>query len=315
MAESILPTTGEELEVKNEFPATATEKSQVTSGDAELDVDDDLLREIAKVFLEKGNKEYKQGEANDAINSYTEGLQVNCKDKRLNAKLYSNRATAHFRLANYVECLDDATVAVQLEPTLIKAIKKGARACVELCLYKEARSWLHMGFSIENDNKCLHQLLRKTNSELNVITNSSSNLGNAYQGLGQFKTTIQHHQRHLEIAQEVGDKAGEGRSYCNLGNAYQSLGQFKTAIQYHRRHLEIAKEVGDKAGEGGSYGNLGNAYDSLGQFKTAIQYHQRHLEIAKEVGDKAGEETSYCNLGNAYDSLGEFKTAIQSLEL
>ena len=28
-------------------------------------------------------------------------------------------------IANYVECLDDATVAVQLEPTLIKAIKKG----------------------------------------------------------------------------------------------------------------------------------------------------------------------------------------------
>ena len=27
--------------------------------------------------------------------------------------------------ANYVECLDDATVAVQLEPTLIKAIEKG----------------------------------------------------------------------------------------------------------------------------------------------------------------------------------------------
>ena len=28
-------------------------------------------------------------------------------------------------IANYVECLDDATVAVQLEPTLIKAIEKG----------------------------------------------------------------------------------------------------------------------------------------------------------------------------------------------
>ena len=55
---------------------------------------------IAKVCLEEGNKEYRQGEANNAINSYTEGLQVNCKDKRLNAKLYSNRATAHFRLGN-----------------------------------------------------------------------------------------------------------------------------------------------------------------------------------------------------------------------
>ena len=55
---------------------------------------------IAKVFLEEGNKEYRQGEANNAIISYTEGLQVNCRDKSLNAKLYSNRATAHFRLGN-----------------------------------------------------------------------------------------------------------------------------------------------------------------------------------------------------------------------
>ncbi|CAH3159602.1 unnamed protein product [Pocillopora meandrina] len=319
MAESNLPTTGEELEVKNEFPTTATEESQVTSSYAELDVYNDPLREIAKVCLEEGNKEYRQGEANNAINSYTEGLQVNCKDKRLNAKLYSNRAAAHFRLANYVECLDDATVAVQLEPTLIKAIKKGARACVQLYWYKEARSWLYMGLAVENNNKRLLQLLRKTNAEPLVTANGSSNLGNAYQGLGQFKTAIQYHQRHLEIAKEEGDKAGEGGSYCNLSNAYQGLGQFKTAIQYHQRHLEIAKEVGDKAGEGRGRGycNLGNAYQGLGQFKTAIQYHQpiqyhqRHLEIAKEVGDKAGEGRSYCNLGNAYQGLGQFKTAIQ----
>ena len=55
---------------------------------------------IAEICLEKGNKEYRQGEANNAIISYTEGLQVNCKNKGLNAKLYSNRAAAHFRLGN-----------------------------------------------------------------------------------------------------------------------------------------------------------------------------------------------------------------------
>ena len=59
-----------------------------------------MFSEIAKVCLEKGNKEYRQGEVNKAINSYTEGLKVNCKDERLNAKLYSNRAAAHFRLGN-----------------------------------------------------------------------------------------------------------------------------------------------------------------------------------------------------------------------
>ena len=56
----------------------------------------------------------------------------------------------------------------------------------------------------------------------------------------------------------MGDKAGEGRAYGNLGNAYQGLGDFKQAIKYHEQHLSIAKEVGDKAGEGRAYANLGN---------------------------------------------------------
>ena len=67
----------------------------------------------------------------------------------------------------------------------------------------------------------------------------------------------------------MGDKAGEGVSYGNLGNAYQGLGKFKTAIEYHQRHLEIAKEVGDKTGEGRSYSNLGNTYQGLRQFKNS----------------------------------------------
>ena len=48
----------------------------------------------------------------------------------------------------------------------------------------------------------------------------------------------------------MGYKAGEGRAYGNLGDAYQMLGDFHKAISYHERHLQIAKEVGDKAGKG-----------------------------------------------------------------
>ena len=71
--------------------------------------------------------------------------------------------------------------------------------------------------------------------------------------------------RHLEIAKELRNQAGGGRSYGNLGNAYHGLGQLKTTIEYHQRHLEVTKEVGDKIGAGISHGNLGNAYQSLGK--------------------------------------------------
>ena len=137
------------------------------------------------------------------------------------------------------------------------------------------------------------------------------NLGIAYRSLGDFHKAIEYHECHLQIAKEVGDKAGEGRAYGNLGNAYQRLGEFYKTIGYHERHLQIAKELQDKAGEGQAYGNLGNAYHSLGNFHKAIGYHERHLQISKEGGDKAGEGGAYGNLGNAYHSLGDFHTAME----
>jgi len=47
--------------------------------------------------------------------------------------------------------------------------------------------------------------------------------------------------------------------------------------------LEIAKEIGDRAGESNCYGNLGIAYWSLGDFRKAIEYHEKSLKIAKDI--------------------------------
>ena len=157
-------------------------------------------------------------------------------------------------------------------------------------------------------------MTKSSNDEVGGKVEEGKTYGNAYQSLGDFKTAIDYHERHLKIAKEVGNKVGEGSAYNSLGNAYQDLGDFKTAIDYHERHLQIAKEVGNKVGEGSAYGSLGNAYQGLGDFKTAIDYHERHLKIAKEVGNKVGEGNAYGSLGNAYQSLGDFKTAIDYYE-
>ena len=89
--------------------------------------------------------------------------------------------------------------------------------------------------------------------------------------LRDFKKPIEYHELDVKTAKEMGDSAGEGRSYANLGDAYYSLGNFKKAIEYYERHLKITKELGDRAGEGRAYGNLGIAYRHLGDFKKAIE--------------------------------------------
>ena len=53
---------------------------------------------IAEVYKKEGNDEYKKNNFNNAIQFYTEGIKVNCKDEELNAILYSNRAAARFNL-------------------------------------------------------------------------------------------------------------------------------------------------------------------------------------------------------------------------
>ena len=71
---------------------------------------------IAEVYRKEGNDEYNKKNFNNAIHFYTEGIKVNCKDEELNAKLYSNRATAHFNLGKKLFYISFYFMAQLLSP-------------------------------------------------------------------------------------------------------------------------------------------------------------------------------------------------------
>ena len=73
---------------------------------------------------------------------------------------------------------------------------------------------------------------------------------------------------------------------------YQSLGDYQKAIEYHEKLLKIAQEIGDRYGEGAAYGNLGSTYESLGDYGKAIEYHEKLLKIAQEIGDRSSRRNS-----------------------
>ena len=66
-----------------------------------------FLSAMAEVYLKEGDNEYSKEETHDAIHFYSEGLQVNCKDVKLNAKLYSNRAVAQLLLGKILSIVLD----------------------------------------------------------------------------------------------------------------------------------------------------------------------------------------------------------------
>ena len=84
----------------------------------------------------------------------------------------------------------------------------------------------------------------------------------------------------------------EAQAYYSLGNTYTLLRDFKTAIDYHIKHLELARELSDQVGEGRAYWSLGNAFSAIGNHKEALKFAYKHLDISKRMGDKIGEETA-----------------------
>ncbi|KAM7435802.1 Tetratricopeptide repeat protein 4 [Porites harrisoni] len=127
----------------------AAKEDGVTSPAEEtVQFDDDNLRAIAERYKNEGNDEYSKKNFNNAIHFYTEGIKVNCKDEDLNAKLYSNRATAHFNLGNYSETVKDAKATIELQPHFLKAFVRGASACIQLKKFNEANVWCDNGLAV-----------------------------------------------------------------------------------------------------------------------------------------------------------------------
>ena len=78
------------------------------------------------------------------------------------------------------------------------------------------------------------------------------------------------------------------------------MGAYGKAIVYHEKHLQMAKEIGDRAGEGAAHGCLGNIQPSMGDYRKAIDCHEKRLKIAIGIGDQAREGRAYGHTGEAY---------------
>ena len=57
-----------------------------------------FISAIAETHKNAGNDAFGKHDFVKAINLYTEGIEEKCKDEDLNAKLYNNRASAHYHL-------------------------------------------------------------------------------------------------------------------------------------------------------------------------------------------------------------------------
>ncbi|NWX75961.1 TOM70 protein, partial [Alca torda] len=92
----------------------------------------------AQAAKNKGNKYFKAGKYEQAIQCYTEAISLCPPEKNLDlSTFYQNRAAAYEQLQKYTEVAQDCTKAVELNPKYVKALFRRAKAHEKLDNKKE----------------------------------------------------------------------------------------------------------------------------------------------------------------------------------
>eukprot|EP01057_Protomagalhaensia_wolfi_P005479 Protomagalhaensia_wolfi_Nauph_80__5478@NODE_59_length_4115_cov_62_940628_g49_i0_p1_GENE_NODE_59_length_4115_cov_62_940628_g49_i0NODE_59_length_4115_cov_62_940628_g49_i0_p1_ORF_typecomplete_len354_score47_80BTAD/PF03704_17/7_5e05BTAD/PF03704_17/2_3e03ANAPC3/PF12895_7/0_00027DUF3856/PF12968_7/0_0025DUF3856/PF12968_7/6_5e02Fis1_TPR_C/PF14853_6/8_8Fis1_TPR_C/PF14853_6/37AFOR_C/PF01314_18/2_3e03AFOR_C/PF01314_18/0_37_NODE_59_length_4115_cov_62_940628_g49_i04121473 len=132
--------------------------------------DDDAtaFREELQRFKAQGNDHFARKTATalrEAIASYTSGLTASEKVQdgdvethKLRSQCFANRATCHFRLGDFVSCLNDARGAIRENPANPKGYWHASRASLKLHLPKESLGFCDLALEVCGDNDDIRNL-------------------------------------------------------------------------------------------------------------------------------------------------------------
>ena len=72
--------------------------------------------QTAQQFKDEGNKAFKSGDYNQAIEHYTKAIELDST----NPTYYSNRSGAQFNLGKFQDALNDAQKCIEVDPNFQK---------------------------------------------------------------------------------------------------------------------------------------------------------------------------------------------------
>ena len=116
-----------------------------------------------------------------------------------------------------------------------------------------------------------------------------------------------------ELVRHGGDRALEARALSNLGAAYQYLGQFEQARHYLEQGLVLCDLIGDRHGHAYIVGNLGGVMLLSGDLAAAKPLLEQGLSEAQLVDDAALCAANQWELGHLAELLGDHTNAARHL--
>ncbi|KAI9698892.1 MAG: hypothetical protein M1820_007313 [Bogoriella megaspora] len=219
------------------------------------------LRMVQKLdkMKEEGNTQFKSGKFQDAVDTYSQALEVDPTNKGTNSKILQNRAMCLSKLKKYKEAIADCTRALELDPSYTKARKTRAKAMGEDGNWEEA---VREYKAVQESNPSEPGIAKDIrNAELEL---KKSKRKDYYKILGVEKDAgdneIKKAYRKLAIVhhpdKNPGDEAAAER-FKDVGEAYETLSDPQKRARYDSgEDLIDPSEMFSGGGGGGGFGGM-----------------------------------------------------------
>ncbi|XP_035111627.2 RNA polymerase II-associated protein 3 isoform X1 [Callithrix jacchus] len=177
----------------------------------------------ALVLKEKGNKYFKQGKYDEAIDCYTEGMDAD----PYNPVLPTNRASAYFRLKKFAVAESDCNLAIALNKSYTKAYSRRGAARFALQKLEEAKKDYERVLELEPNNFEATNELRKINQALASKENSHPK---------EAETVVKSTEGEQKQIEAQWNKQ-QAISEKDLGNGFFKEGKYERAIECYTRGI------------------------------------------------------------------------------
>ncbi|GCB67553.1 hypothetical protein scyTo_0005148 [Scyliorhinus torazame] len=114
---------------------------------------------------ENGNECFQRKDYDKAIDCYTKAIQL-AKDKKVLAVLYKNRAACHLKKEDYTPAASDASRAIDIDASDIKALYRRSQALEKLGKLDQAFKDVERCATVEPNNKTFQETLRRLNADI-----------------------------------------------------------------------------------------------------------------------------------------------------
>ncbi|KAL3977458.1 cell adhesion molecule-related/down-regulated by oncogenes [Sarotherodon galilaeus] len=272
----------EEMDKEEDCPAESNESD---SEEAAVDPEKALAEK------EKGNKFFKDGKYDDAIECYTRGMAAD----PYNPVLPTNRATSFFRLKKYAVAESDCNLAIALDSKYFKAYARRGAARFALKKYEPALEDYEMVLKLEPDNLEAQNEIKKIREALGhqaaAITSKAAEPPEAPAVVPDQQKRIEEQQRRQEAVFQK-----------DRGNAYFKEGKYEAAVECYTRgmeadHMNVLLPA-----------NRAMAYLKLEKFKEAEE------DCSKAIFLDSTYSKAFARRGTARVALGKLEEARQDFQ-